>query len=140
MSFLVWMKMCFMSIASFNEHLNSWIEYTKNYEQLKITKPQYIYNTTEKSPKTRISGSFRYRLTCTHHSNHCKFDLYVYVWKHNVCKNSDSFVPRFKIINMDSSYDRTEYFFLIWKRIVSIIKQNWEKGKYEPFILSSSVN
>lgn len=57
--------------------------------------------------------------------NHCKFDLYVYVWIHNVCKNSDSFVPRFKIINMDSSYDRTEYFFF---NMFSIIKQNWENG------------
>lgn len=48
-----------MFITKFNEHLNSWIEYTKNYEQRKITKPQYIYKTTEKSIKTRISGSFR---------------------------------------------------------------------------------
>lgn len=55
-----------MSIASFNEHLNSWIEYTKNHEHTKITKPQFIYKTTEKSPKTDIIGSFRYRLTCTH--------------------------------------------------------------------------
>lgn len=67
----------------------------------------------EKSIKIRISGSFRYWLMCLYYLNYCKFDLYVYVWKYNVCKNFDSFVFRFKIINMDFFYDWIEYFFLI---------------------------